>query len=129
MKKFLLLLSFSLFIALIFGFKNSNSANAKLADMLCEKQWITNGIDDTTAKVIISFKKNNTYEHKYISNKTLVFYGTWSFGDDGKIYVKFNNPYSKIPSTDVYDIIQIDDNTLEIKTKSSSIIKKLILSN
>lgn len=122
MKKLLLIFTSLMFVLLISGFKNSTN---KTIDLLCNKQWVTNGGDDESGKVFVMFNVDSTYEHKYvIQGETTLYLGKWSIGKDNKIYIKF----SETKIGDIYEIVSLDKNKLEIKTTSSG-FKKFYLKN
>ena len=124
MKKLLLIIAGLVIIIFCSGFKKNN--DKKIVDLLCNKNWVTNSVDDKASKVFIFFNADNTYEQKYvIDGKGAALYkGKWSIESDKKIHIKFDE--SKI--YDVYEILFLSKHKLEIKTFSTG-FKKLILDN
>jgi hypothetical protein len=115
------MLTIASLVFLNFRFKKADVESVEV--LLCNKLWVTNSASDDECKIIIEFKSNNTYEHRYILKDTLALYiGKWYIGKDKKIYIKFENT----KTTDVYEIIELNNYKLEINTNSSG-LKKLAL--
>jgi hypothetical protein len=122
MKKLLLMFTIVSLSILGSGFKKIGGGD-NFKSMLCDKLWVTNGVNDPKAEVIIEFKSNQTYVHKYMLKDAPTLYsGKWSIGKDKKIYIQFDST----KASDVYEVVSINNSKLEIQTASAG-LKKLDL--
>ena len=113
--KTILQLMILMLITLNFSFKNKS--NIEINKTLLCKQWETDARDDVNSKIIITFNKNNTYSHEYVTKnipkkETILMTGKWSIGKDKKIYIKFD----KSTIIDTFEVMSVKENELVFST-------------